>query len=153
MTISDEQRILVTRWVQDGASLSEVQRRLKEECEISLTYMETRFLVDDLKLRLAEPERPGDAIERLERAKAAGPDQAAPAGGPGGVRVTMDAVVRPGALVSGKVTFADGEAGEWYLDQTGRLGVNPNKAGYRPSQADLLAFQHELQALMASQGF
>jgi hypothetical protein len=31
------------------------------------------------------------------------------------------------------------------LDQSGRLGLNPSTPDYRPNQADVLAFQDELQ--------
>jgi hypothetical protein len=37
------------------------------------------------------------------------------------------------------------------LDETGRLGLNPTKPGYRPSQTDIVAFQQELQRV--AQGF
>jgi hypothetical protein len=67
------------------------------------------------------------------------------------VRVTMDAVTRASALASGKVTFSDGETADWMLDQTGRLGLNPTKPGYRPTEADIMAFQSELQRV--AQGF
>jgi hypothetical protein len=49
------------------------------------------------------------------------------------------------------VTFSDGETAEWMLDQTGRLGLNPTKPGYRPSEADVMSFQRELQRV--AQGF
>jgi hypothetical protein len=64
----------------------------------------------------------------------------------------MDTITKPHALVSGKVTFSDGETAEWMLDQTGRLGLNPGKAGYRPSQADVVAFQDELQRVVQGLG-
>ena len=42
-----------------------------------------------------------------------------------------------GAVISGKVTFSDGEKADWYLDQTGRLGLGPQKQGYRPPASDV----------------
>jgi hypothetical protein len=69
-----------------------------------------------------------------------------------GVSVGVDQVTRPGALVSGKVTFSDGQQGEWYLDQTGRLGVAPKQQGYKPSPADVQAFQLALQDELAKMG-
>lgn len=151
MDLSQEHKELVSRWIGDGASLSDVQKRLKEECAVSLTYMEVRFLVDDLKLHLKEQPRPSEAANRLEAAKQEGESERA--GGPaaGGVRVTLDTITKPHALVSGKVTFSDGETAEWLLDQTGRLGLNPSKPGYRPSQQDIMDFQQELQRV--AQGF
>ena len=53
---------------------------------------------------------------------------------------------------SGRTTFSDGETAAWWLDQTGRLGLDPSTAGYRPNQQDVMAFQVELEKLARSQG-
>jgi hypothetical protein len=66
--------------------------------------------------------------------------------------VTVDQIARAGALVSGKVTFSDGQGAEWYLDQTGRLGLAPMAPGYRPPQADIAEFQRLLQEELARMG-
>jgi tetratricopeptide (TPR) repeat protein len=57
----------------------------------------------------------------------------------GKVSLRVDQVTRPGAIVSGKVTFSDGQQTDWFLDQTGHLGVVPKQQGYKPSAADLQA--------------
>jgi len=150
MQLTDEQKNAVAQWVAEGATLADVQRRLKDECGAGLTYMDVRFLVDDLKLQLKEQPKPSEAADRLAAAKQEGESERH-AGPVGGVTVSMDAVTRPSALASGKVTFSDGETAEWMLDQTGRLGLNPSKPGYRPSEADVVAFQQELQRV--AQGF
>jgi hypothetical protein len=67
--------------------------------------------------------------------------------------VTIDQITKPSALISGRVTFSDGESAEWMLDQMGRLSLNPSKIGYRPTEKDVLAFQMELQRLARSQGY
>lgn len=154
MNLSEEHKKLVTSWIAAGASLSDVQRRLKEECQIGLTYMEVRFLVDDLNLQLNEQPKQSEAVARLAEAKEQGEQERENAAAPvptSGVQVTLDTITKPQALVSGKVTFSDGETAEWMLDQTGRLGLNPSKPGYRPSQADIMSFQQELQRVV--QGF
>ena len=65
----------------------------------------------------------------------------------------MDQITRPGSLVSGKVTFSDGQVADWYLDQTGRLGVVPKQAGYKPSAADVQQFQIALEREVAKLGY
>lgn len=150
MNLSEEQKKLVAAWVAEGASLAEVQQRLKEECAISATYMDVRFLVDDLQLQVKEQPRQSEAVERLAAAKQEG-ESARSGPAPAGVSVTMDSITKPQSMASGKVTFSDGETAEWMLDQTGRLGLNPVTPGYRPSQADVLTFQQELQRV--AQGF
>ena len=146
MVLTDEHKKTVADWIAGGASLSDVQKRLKDEFQVTMTYMDVRFLVDDLKLQIKE-EKPNqsEAVERLAAAKHEGEMQREGAAAPGGVSVTMDRITKPHALASGKVTFSDGETAEWMLDQTGRLGLVPAKPGYRPSQADVMAFQDELQ--------
>ncbi len=152
MQLTDEQKTAVAAWIADGASLSDVQKNLKDLHGVSLTYMEVRFLVDDLSLSIKEKPRQSEAVDRLVAAKQQGESEREgrnPAAG--GVNVTVDTITKPQALVSGKVTFSDGETAEWMLDQTGRLALNPGKPGYRPSQEDILAFQTELQRV--AQGF
>jgi hypothetical protein len=76
----------------------------------------------------------------------------APLGGTGKVSVAVDTVTRPGALVSGNVTFSDGQSAVWYLDQMGRLGLGPKQAGYKPSAADLQTFQQTLETELSKLG-
>ncbi len=151
MNLNEEQKKLVAAWVTEGASLAEVQRRLKEELALTATYMDVRFLVDDLQLQLKEQPKQSEAVDRLAAAKQEG-ESARTGPPPGGVSVTMDTITKPHALVSGKVTFSDGETAEWMLDQTGRLGLNPATPGYRPSEADVMTFQQELQRVVQGLG-
>ena len=143
MTLTDEQKTTVLQWIAQGAGPSDLQKRLKEEFQISLTYLETRMLADDLKLSFVEPEEPKEAAPAPE------PEKPVPTGK---VSVTIDQITRPGTMISGRATFSDGETAGWYLDQTGRLGLDPTTAGYRPSQQDVMDFQVELEKLARSQG-
>ena len=158
MNLTDEQRQRVTAWILQGAKLSEVQNPLVSEFGIKLTYMEARFLVDDLKLTPKDPDPPkpvappaaAPAPGKLTAEKNPAPDETLPASG---VSVSVDQITKPGAVVSGKVAFSDGQTADWYLDQTGRLGVVPKQAGYKPSAADVQDFQLALQAEVAKLGF
>ena len=156
MNLTEDQRQRVTAWVVQGAKLSEIQSRLAEEFAIKLTYMEVRFLVDDLKLTLKDPEPPKTTTPIPEPVKPA-EDKILPAANEtaasGKVSVGVDQIARPGAVVSGKVTFSDGQMADWYLDQTGRLGVVPAKQGYKPSAADVQEFQAALQKELMRMGF
>jgi hypothetical protein len=157
MNLDESQRQKVAAWIADGAKLSEIQTRLMSEFNLKLTYMEVRFLVDDLKLTPKDPEPPKVVAPVAAPAKPADqktpPPPAGPPGKPGGVSVTVDQLTRPGAIVSGKVTFSDGQQADWYLDQTGRLGVVAKQQGYKPSAADVQQFQAALQSEMARMGF
>jgi hypothetical protein len=152
--LSAEQKEVIHGWVADGAQLAEVQKRLSEEFEISLNYMDTRFLALDLNLQFQSEEeeiKEPELEEELESAEdeiTAPQPEAESAGGFQPVRVTLDSIARPGAMVSGKVTFSDGESGMWMIDQMGRPSVDPDTAGYRPSEQDLVEFQQRLQDLL-----
>ena len=72
MNLDEAQRQKVAAWIADGAKLSEIQTRLMSEFNLKLTYMEVRFLVDDLKLTPKDPEPPKVAAPVAEAPKPAG---------------------------------------------------------------------------------
>ncbi|MCX6866859.1 MAG: hypothetical protein NTV46_11715 [Verrucomicrobia bacterium] len=103
--------------------------------------MDTRFVVLDLGIQLIE--------EVKEEAKIGIKVTPIPTGK---VTATMDTLTLPGAMVSGKVTFSDGETAIWLLDQSGRPGLDPDTPGYRPTQEDILEFQQQLRVLIEKGG-
>jgi hypothetical protein len=153
MNLNEEQRQRITAWILQGAKLAEIQNRMAQEFGIRLTYMETRLLVDDLKLTPKDPEPPKTEKPPVPDAKKTAEEKpGASAPKAGGVSVSVDQIARPGAVVSGKVTFSDGQKAEWYLDQMGRLGVVPAQQGYKPPAADVQQFQIALQEELQKMG-
>jgi hypothetical protein len=143
MILDEIQQRAVGAWIGEGLKLAEIQKRLEAEFGLRLTYLDVRLLVDDLKLKPKDPPPPPKPVT-IAGAKPAEPSPMdAPA--PGKVNVTVDQLTRAGSLVSGKVRFSDGKTAEWFLDQTGRLGVAPTDKGYKPAPADLQEFQAALQ--------
>jgi hypothetical protein len=142
--LSPEQIDALRQCAAAGGSMSDMQKLLKETYGISITYMDTRFLILDLGIELIEE-------SKTEPVKTE-PEKPAPIP-TGTVSVTMDNLTLPGAMVSGKVTFSDGETGIWMLDQTGRPGLDPDTPGYRPTQEDIMEFQVQLRALIEKSGF
>ena len=158
MNLDETQRNKVAAWIADGAKLSDIQTRLASELGLKFTYMEVRLLVDDLKLTPKDPEPPKNvtpppavSAKSIVEKSAAPAAEAAPATCK--VSVTVDQLTRPGALASGKVTFSDSQTADWYLDQTGRLGVVPKQPGYKPSAPDVQQFQMALEKEIARLGF
>ena len=158
MEISDAQKAAITQWIQEGRSLADVQRSLREAYEISMTYMDVRFLVDDLDIavveeELGEPEAPEvEPAEDVtaEPAEAELVEEAAN----GAVTVDVDAIPRPGSLVNGTVVFSDGVSLAWQLSAAGQLGLIPgDDPEYRPSPEDLQSFQSQLQEVLRKKGF
>ena len=156
MNLDDNQKQQVAAWIDAGLKLSEIQKKLETDFGVRLTYLEARLLVDDLKLVPKNPEPPK---AEKEIGKASPPPVAPPAVPPavppvgGKVSVTVDQIARPGAFVSGGVTFSDGQSASWYLDESGRLGLAPAQQGYKPSAGDVQAFQRALQAEMQKLGY
>jgi hypothetical protein len=158
MNLTEAQQKTVSEWVAAGAKLSEVQNRLAAELGVRLTYMEVRLLVDDLKLRLVDPEPPKPITPPPSANSATNPAAAVPPAvesdvATGAVAVAVDQIAQPGTLVSGTVTFSDGMPAKWYLDQTGRLGLVPQQQGYKPAPGDIEQFRTALEREMAKLGF
>jgi len=164
MKLDDTQKKKVSGWIAEGLKLAAIQGKLAAELGVNLTYMEVRLLVDDLKLMPKDPEPPKPAPVLAKPAESApapaekdilppesGP--LAPPAGAGNVLVTLDQIARAGAMVSGGVTFSDGQKAVWHLDQMGRLGITTEQTGYKPSPTDVQEFQLQLQARLQQAGF
>lgn len=159
MKLTDEQKNTVSQWVAAGQNLSDIQKKLDEELGLKLTFMETRFLIDDLNLELVEKKKAAPAEEPSAGAATPAEPPRADAelvdeGGPAGkVSVSLDRITTPGAVVSGSVTFSDGKTSTWALDQMGRIMLKATEEGYKPSREDLEAFQLELSRQLERQGY
>ena len=151
--LSDEQGEALRKWAAEGDQLADLQRKLKDEFALNVTYMDMRFVVLDLGLEIQSQEEPEEEQPEKSEAEAAikeVEDAAAEMGGL--VSVTVDQITTPGSMVSGKVNFSDGEKGRWMIDQMGRPSLDPDTPGYQPSQEDLMDFQTELRAALESGG-
>ncbi len=180
MSLTPEQKQTVAQWIAAGDNLSAVQKKITEAFKLSMTYMDVRFLVDDLNLTLKDPApkaSPHDVTQNASPAPAADPHapstdaeftddtdlppEAAdatlandlPTGG-GNVTLTVDKVtLLPGAMASGTVTFSDGVSGKWIVDNYGRPGFSEiSQPGYRPKPADAQAFMQELSLALQNRG-
>lgn len=145
--LSEEQKSSLKQWAAEGASIADLQKRMKDDLGISITYMDARFLVLDLGIDIVVP------AKEEEKTPEAGDLTAAPVPDGEGVTVTIDNIALPGAMVSGKVIFSDGETGIWMLDQYGRPGLDADTPGYRPSQEDIIEFQKQLSELVRKNGY
>ncbi|MBI2438237.1 MAG: hypothetical protein HYV36_05430 [Lentisphaerae bacterium] len=155
MQFDDAQKDAVRRWVAEGCSLTEIQKRLNDEFKLAVTFLDLRFLILDLGLTIKEQARktgPGLELDKAAAARPAAEADELEEGAGSGVSVTLDRIVKPGAVVSGTVRFSDGVSAAWMLDQLGRLALDARKPNYRPSPQDLQAFQLELRNLLQSRG-
>jgi hypothetical protein len=150
MSLTDSQKETVTDWITQGKSLAEVQRLLREEFSISMTYMDVRFLVDDLQIT---PKDQTDETKEKSETVIEEPEVVEDGIG-GSVNVEVDAVTPPGALMSGSVTFSDGETLGWQLLSSGQLGLIPgDNPDYRPSSEDMEDFRVQMDDILRKKGF
>ena len=169
-SLSEDQIATIQQWADAGTELSDIQKLLGSELGVRLTYLETRFLLDDLGIEIAKEPEPEPELEPETEPEPEVKETSEPAGeeGPGDpeadfpagpdlggdatATVTIDTVQRPGAIVSGRVTFDGGEAAAWWLDQMGRLGMDADNTGFKPSESQLMEFQRELQRAIQEKG-
>lgn len=151
--LNEEQKQKVSAWIADGVKLSDIQSRLGSECDVRLTYMEVRLLVDDLKLTPKDPVVEVPVAPVAEAVALPAAEEIPSPAGSGQITLTADEIPRPGTMASGSVTFSDGKTASWYLDQTGRLGVVPEDQAYRPPTGDVEKFQAMLDQQLAKMGF
>ncbi len=160
--LTPEQLTHVEQWAADGANLNQVQDRLKTEFGISLTYLDARLLMVDVGVRLQEKPRevekvvaptPSPLPAEGEVADESFDEPTGESSGVSNVVLSADQIATPGSLISGKVTFSDGQEAAWYLDQMGRLGLSGAPQGYQPPKEDIPNFQQQLDLLMQQAGF
>jgi hypothetical protein len=150
MSLTDSQKTIISTWIAEGKSLADVQRLLREEFSISMTYMDVRFLVDDLNIVFEEPEP--EVVEGADETTPEAPEVVDAQ--PVGVTVDVDPLPRPGALVNGSVIFSDGVKLGWQLSSAGQLGLIPgDDPNYRPSPEDIQDFQDQLQEVLRQKGY
>jgi hypothetical protein len=159
MKLTPEQIEAVRGWAAAGASLNDIQRKLKSELGVGCTYMDLRLALLDLGISLLDKPRTPDPVP----VPAPQPAPATETGswgdesdvtdtGGGSVSVTLDELTIPGTMASGKATFSDGKTISWYVDQMGRLGMKAPEPGYQPPPADIPDFQNQLDRVLMQAG-
>ena len=150
---SDEQKKEISKWVAEGIGLSDIQKKINKDFGVVMTYIDVRFLVDDLNLTLVDDEEEAPVKEKEGGVDPQNPSVDAPLDGVGGVTVELDKVNPPGAMASGSVVFSDGQSKKWTLDQYGRLGLTGGDDQYKPSDEDVAEFQKQLDTALRGRGF
>lgn len=140
----------------EGMSLTAIQDALSAQ-GVKIRFMELRLLAAEIESVLAKKEAekaaaaeaPAPEEKKAEEAPAPGaaaPAAPAPDGGAkvrGATTVSVSPIQRPGFAMSGSVSFGSGVTADWYVDQTGRLGLD-NASG-QPDEQDIQEFQLELR--------
>jgi hypothetical protein len=146
--LENDIKIFMASRIAEGVSLSDIQNEVNEKFQQSMTYMDIRILAAGLDIdwqakAAAKAEEEKKEEETAEEAAAA-PEEAPAASADGQTVVEISKLMRPGTALSGSVKFASGSTADWYIDQTGRLGLE-NLVGNQPTQEDIQQFQIELE--------
>jgi len=139
---------LIIRRLSENQSLSEIQKELENDHQLSMTYMELRMLVADLEdVEWSKPEAPVDlgAEDTTQEVPAEAVELKDE------IELNISSIVRPGCVLSGDVTFRSGIKADWYVDQFGRMGMDP-KGEQTPTESELMEFQEALQKQVARRG-
>ncbi len=150
---NEERKPIVRELLKKGLSLSDIQSFLQKEKGDSITYMELRLLLSEMPdAKLPEKEQPKTPV--LPPAPPAKPGKevaAAPAGG-SKLSISVDQMPAPGSMLSGYARFSSGAKAHWFLDEMGRLGLEPELGSSKPTQADMQEFSKELRKMLESAG-
>ena len=141
---NEERKPIVAQLLKEGRSLSEIQDFLRKEKGYSITYMELRLLLSEMPdAKLPEKETP-KAPSLPPEPK---PAETGTAAG-GKLSISVDQIPAPGAMLSGYARFASGAKAHWFLDEMGRLGLEPELGSGKPTQKDMQEFAAELKRLL-----
>ena len=146
--LENDIKIYMASRIAEEVALSEIQNEVNQKFGQNLTYMDIRILASTLDIdwqakaaaKAAETEKAEEAKAEEVPASAEAPAEAAA----GQTVVEVSKLMRPGTALSGTVKFASGSTADWYIDQTGRLGLE-NLVGEKPTQEDIQQFQVELE--------
>ena len=152
--LENEIKLYMASRLAEEISLSDIQVEVNEKFAQKLTYMDIRILASALDIdwqaraqekaaaqKAQEEEKQEPAAEQPLPAENAPAEEASAAGT---TVVEISKLIRPGTALSGSVKFASGSTADWYIDQTGRLGLE-NLQGNQPTQEDIQQFQVELE--------
>jgi len=135
---NEERKPIVRQLLREGRTLSEIQDYLRKEKNDSITYMELRLLLSEMPdAKLPEKEIP--------KAPVLPPD---PKPAAGKLSISVDQMPAPGAMLSGYARFSSGAKAHWFLDEMGRLGVEPELGSSKPTQKDMQEFSTELKRML-----
>jgi len=144
---NEERQAIVRQLLKDGRTLSQIQDFLRHEKGDNITYMELRILLSEMPdAKLPEKEFSKPALPSTPApTPGAGDAAAAPAGK---LSISMDQLPAPGAMLSGYARFSSGAKAHWFLDETGRLGLEPELGTGKPTPADMQEFSTELRRML-----
>ena len=144
---NEERKPIIRELLKKGFTLSEIQDYLRKEKDDSITYLELRLLLSEIPdAKLPEKELPKPLPLPAEQPT---PEKGEAAGK---LSISVDQVPQPGSMLSGYARFGSGAKGHWFLDEMGRLGLEPELGSSKPTQQDMQEFGTELRKMLQRSG-
>lgn len=160
---NEERKPIVKELLGKGLTLSQIQDYFHKEKNDPIKYMDLRLLLSempDAKLPEKEllktvlpPAAPVISAGGKSAPNAAGSAAASPEPEAGGkFSISVDQVPAPGSMLSGYARFPSGAKAHWFLDEMGRLGLEPELGSSKPTPPDMQEFQTELRRMLQQTG-
>ena len=150
---NEERKPFVAQLLKEGRSLSEIQDFLRKEKGDSITYMELRLLLSEMPdAKLPEKELLKTVLPPASNAVAKPAADAGTEPSGGKLSISVDQTPAPGSMLSGYARFSSGAKGHWFLDEMGRLGLEPELGSSKPTQKDMQEFSTELRRMLQQSG-
>nr|HPN83975.1 hypothetical protein [Victivallales bacterium] len=146
-----EIKSIVSKMLDNGAGLSEIQRKLSDEHQVRMTFLDLKLIVSEIKDAAQTLDRNSGKSEQKEAVVSQvqeGNDESADGTveteimDEGATVVELDKLLKPGTALSGNVKFASGAKADWAIDNYGRFTLS-NATG-KPTSEDIALFQAEL---------
>ena len=145
MDNTNEIKKFMAEKIAENIPLSDIQSMVNEKFNTRMTFMDIRIMASELEVDWQKQEK----VEEPEKTEEEKPAEEADAEkAPAKTTVELNKIVRPGAIASGTVNFASGVYAEWYIDNSGRLGLD-KVVGGKPTEQDIEDFQVEMQKIFA----
>lgn len=145
MDNTNEIKKFMAEKIAENIPLSDIQSMVNEKFNTRMTFMDIRIMASELEVDWQKQEK----VEEPEKTEEEKPAEDADAEkAPAKTTVELNKIVRPGAIASGTVNFASGVYAEWYIDNSGRLGLD-KVVGGKPTEQDIEDFQVEMQKIFA----
>ena len=153
---NEERKPIVKELLAKGLTLSQIQDYFHKEKNDPIKYMDLRLLLSEMPdAQLPEKELLKTVLPTAAPATGAAgkpvPNDAEP-GAAGKLSISVDQAPAPGSMLSGYARFASGAKAHWFLDEMGRLGLEPELGSSKPTAPDMQEFSTELRRMLQQTG-
>jgi hypothetical protein len=150
---NEERKQVVGELLAKGHTLSQIQDYFHKEKNDPITYMDLRLLLSEMPdAKLPEKELLKTMLPSAVPTAAKVPGAEKEPATSAKLSISVDQVPAPGAMLSGYARFPSGAKAHWFLDEMGRLGLDPELGTGKPTPQDMQEFSTELRRMLQQTG-